>query len=163
MRALVSSMLAIGVVAGMLAGSSRIETVPLIVIPQGISAHTFGGETVFINRQGSLQLTGFLGRDPESSQPLKWCPVSAVFLEPSGGTIWDPQGRYVAGASKRDLTTVPVTADERTQEVGAAPSAAKPAGGASDGTISGESKLVYDNWVGGRLKLYDEFCSNPVG
>lgn len=157
------SLAAVAVVVGVRVGASPPASVPLIALPQGVSAWDFGGRTVFIDRAGSLQLTGFLAQDPVTADPLKWCPVSAVFLQPDNATMWDRLGRWVIGPSGRDLARVPVAVDDVTQRVKADPSKPQPARGRGTGTVSGEVKLIYDNWVAGRIPLYREFCRDAVG
>lgn len=161
MRAVGASVIALGALVGALLGSAPVAAgIPLITLPQGISARSFGDERVFVYREGTLTLTGFRARAPQSSRPVWWCPISGVFLEPTDATMWDARGRYVVGAEAQDLRRVPLQVDPRTQLVTAGEP--EPAPDAGEGVVAGEVKLIYDNWLAGRLPLEVEFCRNAL-
>jgi len=161
MRALAASLAALAAVAGLrFAASPGQEGIPLITFPQGLVVRSIGEHRVFVLREGSLQLTGWLARAPVGGDAVWYCPISQVFLEPRTATMWDATGRYVIGTEERDLTRVPLEVDN--EELLVTAGEPQPSEGRSDGTVAGEVKLIYDNWLAGRIPLEVEFCRNAL-
>jgi len=152
----------LGVIVGFrVASPPPADELPLIVVPQGVSAWTFDGERVFLLRDGAVLLSGFLASGPGSGTTLRWCPLSEVFLDVERPSMWDAEGRFVTGEAERDLTAVPVSFDDRLiLRVDVA--AAEPAAGKTPATVEGIIKARFDAWRAGQLALGTDFCRDAV-
>lgn len=162
MRRAVAFLAALGVLIGFRVSSVLPDDeISLNVLPQGISAWTIGGERVFVVREGSVLISAFLAEAPDSGAPLRWCPVSDVFLDVESPALWNDEGRFVSGDASRDLTSVPVELDEDFI-LHVDPAAAEPASGRDPATVEGVVKARFDAWRAGQLALGTDFCRDPV-
>jgi hypothetical protein len=91
-------------------------TVPLDLIPQGVSFHPAGEVRVFVVRTGST-LTGFHGVSTAAGDgPVFWCQRNVSFESADGAVRYDRDGRGLLATAPRDLDRVRVlvTADRVT-------------------------------------------------
>jgi len=158
-RRIVALVAAVAAVVGVRLGTPAEATVPLISVPQGVSAHSVGGKRIFILREGTLTLTGFSARSP-SGDELVWCADEEVFLAVRQGDLFTEEGRWVAGPSDRDMDRVRLRVTDALDLV---VGKVVRAGGRTRGEVPGEIGVAYDRWLNPRS--YEEpvpFCESPL-
>lgn len=160
-RRIVAALVSILVIIGLRSAAPPSGVIPLVTIPQGISALTIGGERIFVHREGTLTLTAFRALAP-SGADLSWCPAEGeeVFVSREGD-LYTREGGWVFGPSKRDMDRVRlvVTDDLRVvihpRRVTQVPR--------SRGEVPGETYLRFDRWLNPRS--YEPpvpFCEEEV-
>ncbi len=73
-----------------------------------------GGEAWVVVTVDELQVVlSAVSPDPSEEPSLvEWCPEAQAFVDLVSGTLWDSQGRYVAGPANHDLARYDFTAGE---------------------------------------------------
>lgn len=99
--------------AGLVAAlGPRSEGIPIVAVPQGVSAHEVSGRPIFLLREAG-RIAGFLRASPRGHTMLVWCVDEGVFLAPGTGETFDQQGQLLRDFSPRDMDRVRVAVRER--------------------------------------------------
>jgi len=109
---IVALTIAVGVLAGSRFLPSGPTNLPLVQIPQGVSARTFDGKRVFVVRDGEV-LHAYLVRSGRFGEPVRWCPREQLFWSPARSDLFDRAGRRVFGPVRLDMLQVPLTITPR--------------------------------------------------
>lgn len=157
-RALVASVLAVATIVGVRIVQDQAPPRSLITVDQGVSRSFAGSAPVFLSRSGEV-LDVFWPRDPGTGDEVLWCPHEDAFVAPATKSLWDAQGRWVAGASRYDLQRVAVSVHpvELTFTIADRPGRRR---ARSSGTISGEAGARYDRFAHG--DKFAGFCKDPL-
>jgi hypothetical protein len=93
-------------------------TLPLSSIPQGVSARTVAGRTVFLERDGD-RVTTFLTdvHHLPGEHTLWYCPEQHVFAAPTHAETFDEAGAIVGGPAQRGLDRFATTVEDGTVTV----------------------------------------------